>query len=249
MNHHTTDTHILAAAYALGALDDDERKDFDAHLQTCEACRQEAAEFGATTARLAAAVAQAPPAAAKAQVMAAIDGVRQLPPRIPAPGVAPALGGFLRRRAVPWALAASVAAAVLGGVAVWQSQHGQELEQQARQAQQQLDAVGSVLAAPDAQTVHGKAANGALTTVVASEQQNKAVFTAADLPAPGAGKTYQLWLDHDGTMRPAGLIDHDGTVVLTGDPADAGAVGLTLEPDGGSPQPTTDPLLLMALPS
>ncbi|MFF0558085.1 anti-sigma factor domain-containing protein [Streptomyces sp. NPDC004266] len=249
MKHHATDAHTLVAAYALGALDDDERKDFDAHLRTCEECRQEAAEFEATTARLAAAVSQPPPAVAKAQVMAAIDGVRQLPPRVPAPSVAPALGGFVRRRAVSWALAAGVAAAALGGVAVWQTQNGQDLEQQARQAQEQLDAVSAVLAAPDARTVHGKAANGALTTVVASDQRNQAVFTAADLPAPGVGKTYQLWLDHDGTMRPAGLIEHDGTVILAGNPADAGAVGLTLEPSGGSPQPTTDPLLLMALPA
>ncbi|QGV77331.1 anti-sigma factor [Streptomyces ficellus] len=249
MKHHGTDAHTLVAAYALGALDDDEREDFDAHLLACEACRQEAAEFRATTARLAAAAAQPPPTAAKAEVMAAIDGVRQLPPRIPAPSAAPVLGGILRRRAVPLALAAGVAAAVLGGVAVWQAQNGQDLEQQARQAQRQLDAVSAVLAAPDAGTVHGRAANGALTTVVASDRQNAAVFTAANLPAPGTGKTYQLWLDHDGTMRPAGLIHGDGTVVLTGNPADAGAVGLTVEPAGGSPRPTTDPLLLMTLPA
>lgn len=249
MKHHATDAHTLVAAYALGALDDAEREDFDAHLLACEACRQEAAEFRATAARLAAAVAQPPPAAAKAQVMAAIDGVRQLPPRIPAPSAPPVLGGILRRRAVPLALAASVVAGALGGVAVWQTQRGQDLEQQARQAQQQLDTVSAVLAAPDARTVHGRAANGALTTVVASARQNKAVFTAANLPAPAAGKTYQLWLDHDGTMVPAGLVHGDGTVVLTGDLADAGAVGLTLEPDGGSPRPTTAPLLLMTLPA
>jgi hypothetical protein len=141
-----------------------------------------------------------------------------------------------------------VAAGALGGVAVWQAQHAQDLEQRTRQAQQRLDAVSAVLAAPDARTVHGKAVNGALTTVVSSDRQNKAVFSAANLPAPGAGRTYQLWLEHNGTMRPAGLIDHDGTIVLTGNPADAGAVGLTLEPTGGSPQPTTDPLLLMTLP-
>ncbi|MYT24462.1 anti-sigma factor, partial [Streptomyces sp. SID7760] len=46
-----------------------------------------------------------------------------------------------------------------------------------------------------------------------------------------------------------GLIDHDGTVILTGNPDAAGAVGLTLEPAGGSAEPTTDPLLLMALPA
>ncbi|MFE3582613.1 anti-sigma factor [Streptomyces vinaceus] len=249
MNHHATDAHTLAAAYALGALDDDERNAFHAHLQACDACRQEAAEFEATAARLAAAVAQPPPAVIKAQVMAAIDGVRQLPPRVPTHAAKPARGGMLRRKAVPLALAASVAAAALGGIAVWQTQNGQDLKAQARRTQQQLDTISTVLAAPDARTVHGRAANGALATVVASDRQNEAVFTAANLPTPGAGKTYQLWLDHDGTMRPAGLIDHDGTVILTGNPADAGAVGLTLEPAGGSPQPTTDPLLLMTLPA
>ncbi|MFB7179920.1 anti-sigma factor [Streptomyces sp. NPDC056257] len=249
MKHHASDAHTLAAAYALGALGPEERKDFSAHLQACEACRQEAAEFEATAARLAAAVAQPPHASAKPQVMAAIDGVRQLPPRVPSTASAPALGGILRRSALPLALAASVAAAALGGVALWQAENGQDLKQQASQARQQLDAVSTVLAAPDARTVHGRAANGALTTVVASDRQNEAVFTAANLPAPGAGKTYQLWLAHDGTMRPAGFINHDGTVVLTGDPADAGAVGLTLEPAGGSPRPTTDPLLLMTLPT
>ncbi|MFF4368213.1 anti-sigma factor [Streptomyces sp. NPDC001594] len=131
---------------------------------------------------------------------------------------------------------------------MWQAQSGQDLRRQARQAQQQLDSVSAVLAAPDARTVHGRAVNGAVTTVVASARQNKAVFTTVNLPAPGTGKTYQLWLEHDGTMRPAGLIDHDGSVLLTGDPADAGAVGLTLEPAGGSPQPTTT-LLVMTLPA
>ncbi|MEW2139487.1 anti-sigma factor [Streptomyces sp. NPDC005409] len=249
MKHHATDAHALTAAYALGALEDGEREDFDAHLQACETCRQEAAEFEATAARLAAAVSQPPPPAAKAQVMAAIDGVRQLPPRLATPAAKPAPAGMLRRKAVPLALAAGVAAAALGGIAVWQTQNGQDLKQQARRAERQLAAVSAVLAAPDARTVHGRTANGALATVVSSDRQNQAVFTAANLPKPGAGRTYQLWLDHDGRMRPAGFIDDDGTVVLTGNPADAGAVGLTLEPAGGSPQPTTQPLLLMALPA
>ncbi|KMO94562.1 anti-sigma factor [Streptomyces roseus] len=249
MKHHATDAHTLAAAYALGALDPGERAHFGAHLQACEACREEAAEFEATAARLAAAVSQPPAASAKAQVMATIDGVRQLPPRVPTSASALSLGDILRRRAAPFALAAGLAAASLGGVAVWRAQIEQNLKAQARQVQQQLDTISAVLAAPDARTAHGRAANGALTTVVSSDRQNKAVFSAANLPAPGAGKTYQLWLAQGATMRPAGLIDHDGTVILTGNPDAAGAVGLTLEPAGGSAEPTTDPLLLMALPA
>lgn len=249
MKHHASDAHTLAAAYALGALDPDEQREFTVHLRECEACRLEAAEFEATAARLAAAASQVPPAAVKPKVMAAIDGVRQLPPTLPVAAPASPLGGYLRRRAAPLALAAGIAAALFGGVAVWQVQQGRELQQQARQAEQRLDAVSAVLAAPDARTVHGRTTNGALATVVASDRQNQAVFTARNLPAPGAGKTYQLWLDHDGAMRPAGLVHGDDTVLISGNPADASAVGLTLEPAGGSPQPTTAPLLLVSLPT
>ncbi|MEU3725909.1 anti-sigma factor [Streptomyces sp. NPDC031705] len=249
MKHHASDAHTLAAAHALGALAPDEREAFARHMQECEACRQEAAGFEATAARLAAAASQTPPAALKPRVMAAVDGVRQLPPHVPAAAPPATRAGALRRRAVPLALAATVAAALFGGGAMWQLRHGQELEQRARQAEQRLDAVGTVLAAPDARTVHGRAANGALTTVVASDRQNQAVFTARNLPAPAAGKTYQLWLAHGGTMRPAGLVHGDGTVLVDGDPAGATAIGLTLEPAAGSPRPTTVPLLLLALPT
>ncbi|MFF3674459.1 anti-sigma factor [Streptomyces sp. NPDC002120] len=247
MKHHASDVHDLAAAYALNALDTDEREEFAAHLPACETCRQDAADFEATAARLAAAAAHTPPTSMKQRTMASVDGVRQLPPRVPTASPR-SFRGTLRRKAVPLALAASLAAAAsFAGLAAWQNQQNRQLDQRARQSEQRLDTVGSVLAAPDARTVHGRAGNGALTTVVASDRQNRAVFTATGLPAPATGRTYQLWLDHDGTMRPAGFIRQDGTVLLDGDAADARAVGLTLEPAGGSPQPTTTPLLLMSI--
>ncbi|MER7760515.1 anti-sigma factor [Streptomyces sp. NPDC097619] len=246
----TTDAHALAAAYALDALDPDEREEFEAHLAGCEECRRETDGFRATAARLAAAASQPPPAALRERTLAEVRGVRQLPPRVPAsPGRSAFLAG-LRRRVVPLALAASlVAAAAFAGVAAWQAQQGSEYERQAQRAEQQLGAISAVLAAPDAQTVHGRASNGAITTVVASARQDTAVFTASGLPAPGAGKTYQLWLDHAGRMVPAGLIGQDGTVLLEGRTTGAEAVGLTLEPAAGSPAPTTEPLLLMRMPA
>ncbi|MFE5484038.1 anti-sigma factor [Streptomyces sp. NPDC056527] len=250
MKHHCEDVHGLAAAYALSALDPDEGAMFAAHLPRCEACRQETAEFAATAARLAAATAQAPPTAMKQRTLSAIDGVRQLPPRIPVTAPTAVRGGALRRRAAPLALAACLAvAAAFAGLAALGHQEREKLQERARQAEQRLDDVSSVLAAPDARTVHGRAGNGAFTTVVASDRQNKAVFTANGLPAPAAGKTYQLWLDHQGTMLPAGFIHQDGTVLIDGDTAHAAAVGLTLEPSGGSARPTTPPLLLMTLPT
>ncbi|MEU3610387.1 anti-sigma factor [Streptomyces sp. NPDC035033] len=250
MKQHRSDLHALAAAYALHALDATERDGFAAHLPRCEDCRRDVAEFEATAARLASAVGRTPPPALKQRTLAAVDGVRQLPPRIPPARPVTGLARAVKRGAVPLALAASLAAAVsFAGLAAWQHRQGEEARDRARQAEQRLDAVSAVLAAPDARTVHGRTTDGALATVVSSDRRNQAVFTATGLPAPARGHTYQLWLAHDGTMRPAGFLHSDGTVLIDGDPADATAVGLTVEPAGGSPQPTTRPLLLLALPS
>ncbi|THA50600.1 anti-sigma factor [Streptomyces sp. A1136] len=249
MKQHHDDLHALAAAYALDALDPADRKAFTAHLAGCAACRREVAEFQATTARMAAATARTPPPALKPQVMAAIETVRQLPPRV-TPTASVNWRGVLRRHAGTIAVAAGLtAAATFAGVAAWQHQENVEAGRRATQSEQRLDEMNSVLSSPDARTVHARAGNGAATSVVSSRRLDKTVFTAAGLPAPGTGKTYQLWLDHNGTMRPAGLLPHDGAVLLTGDTAGARAVGLTLEPAGGSARPTTPPLVLLPLPA
>ncbi|MEU2117012.1 anti-sigma factor [Streptomyces sp. NPDC016459] len=242
MRQHQFDIHTLAAAYALNALDPAERTEFSGHLQRCEECRKEVAEFEATAARMAAAAAQAPPATMKQRTMNAIDGVRQAPPHVPLTASATSLAGGLRRRTLHFGLAASLAAAAsFAGLSAWQYEEREDSQQRARQVQRQLDSFSSVLAAPDARSVHGKAANGALTSVVTSDRQNKAVFTATGLPAPASGRAYQLWLDNEGTMRPAGFIHSDGTVLVAGDPSDATAVGLTLEPSGDPHSPPRPP--------
>ncbi|MEU8776968.1 anti-sigma factor [Streptomyces sp. NPDC048606] len=250
MNRNRPDAHALTAAYVLDALDPAERERFAAHLATCEACRREVAEFQATTARLAAAVGRTPSASAKRRTLAAVDTVRQLPPRAAVVTTPTTLRDVLRRRAGILIAAASVlVAASFAGLAVWQHQESRAYEERARQSQQRLDDVTSILAAPDARTSHGRTTNGASTTVVASARQNRAVFTATGLPLPVGGKTYQLWLDHGGSVRPAGFLRQDGSVLIDGDTTDAGLIGLTLEPAGGSPQPTTVPLLVMDLPA
>ncbi|KOG56977.1 anti-sigma-K factor RskA [Streptomyces virginiae] len=250
MNRRRPDLHALAAAYALDALEAGEREEFAAHLEQCEECSREVAEFRATAARLAAAVSRPPPAGMRQRTLAAIESVRQLPPRSPVARVPVQTRGALRRRAARLVVAASLATAVLfAGLAAWQSQEGHRYELQARQIEQRLDTVGAVLAAPDARATYGRTSNGASTAIVTSALRKQALFYASGLPAPVPGTTYQLWLDQDGTMRPAGLLHQDGTVLLDGDAADAGAVGLTLEPTGGSTRPTTAPLLLLDLPA
>ena len=67
-----TDIHQLAAAYALDAVDERERAEFEAHYPTCAICPPEVAGFRETLSQVAASVAVEPPPSLKSNVMADI---------------------------------------------------------------------------------------------------------------------------------------------------------------------------------
>ncbi|GAA4111284.1 anti-sigma factor [Streptomyces hundungensis] len=244
----TADLHTLTGAYALHALPEAERSAFEGHLDACAACAQEVREFTATAGRLGLAVSVRPPVELKTTVLRRIAIVRQESPRTS--GQAGPTGS--RPSRAPWsrfALAACLAAAAgLGGVAVWQHQQADEAQQRADTAQRRSQQLADVLAAPDAKATTATLKNGATGTLVVSHRKNRAAFVASGLPHPPAGKVYQLWFDDAGTMRPAGLMDSARSteaVLLTGPVDRASGMGITLEPSGGSPAPTSSPLVLM----
>lgn len=253
------EVHTLTGAYALDALSDDERAAFEEHLAGCASCAREVRELTATAARLALSEARPVPPSLKAEVMRRVASLPQLPPdATEGPGpVRETAARPLRwrpdRRSLVWALAASVAGAVaLGGVAIVQHRSAEEARRDTAQVEQTADAVAGVLAAPDARLAATRLPQGASGTVVVSESRDRAVFTATGLSRPAAGKVYQLWFDDGGTMRPAGLMDPDSTTTVTlldGPVGRATGMGLTLEPSGGSPRPTTTPLAVVAFPA
>lgn len=245
----TGDLHALTGAYALGALSEDEAGAFESHLAVCEVCAQEVRELTATAARLGLAASAIPPPGLKQEVIARISTIRQLPPKVAGeetPAV-PVMGRLRRVRRLVLA-ACLCAVAGLGGVTIWQHDQAQDARQRAEQATQRTQQLAEILTAPDARTASARFGDGATGTVVVSAGQDKASFFATGLPDPPSGRTYQLWFSDDGSMRPAGLMRHDGALVMTGNVGDAKGMGVTLEPAGGSQQPTTQPLLLMALP-
>ncbi|MGW4893172.1 anti-sigma factor [Kitasatospora sp. NPDC004240] len=248
------DLHLLTGAYALHALDD-EHDAFEEHLGRCETCREEVAGFTAALARLATPHALPPPPAVRARVLARLEHERQLPPLRrsadrPAP-TARARAGFRGSRWQRFALAASLAAATtLGVFAVRQHEQAEQAQATAEQLRSQQAAFGELLTAPDARVTTAGAADGGsgTGTVVWSASRNQAGFLAAGLPAPGPGRVYELWLDHAGTLSPAGLLpDGDGALLLTAPLDGARAVGVTIEPAGGSAQPTSEPVMALKL--
>ncbi|MFJ3235019.1 anti-sigma factor domain-containing protein [Streptomyces sp. NPDC086787] len=71
-------------------------------------------------------------------------------------------------------------------------------------------------------------------------------------PAPPRGRVYQLWFADGTRMRPAGLMSPDHaaqTLLMRGRVNGASGVGITVEPAGGSRQPTTTPIGLLTIPS
>ncbi|CAM5286220.1 anti-sigma factor [Streptomyces xanthochromogenes] len=243
------DLHTLTGAYALHALSEEERSEFERHLADCESCAQEVLELTATASRLGLAVSVTPPVELKTAVLRQIAVVRQDAPHPPAqPG---STGSRLRRaRWSHFALAACLAAAAgLGGVAVWQHQVADSAQQRADAAQGQSQQLAEVLAAPDAKAATGTLKDGATGTLVVAHSRNQAVFVASGLPRPPDGKVYQLWFDDAGTMRPAGLMNparSTEAVLLSGPVDQASGMGITVEPAGGSPAPTSAPLAVMS---
>ncbi|MBL1100901.1 anti-sigma factor [Streptomyces coffeae] len=266
------DLHTLTGAYAVHALSGRELEEFERHLAVCEACAQEVRELRETAGRLAVATSLTPSPLMKDEVMRRIATVRQEPPRVAAhdgrddrrshqdgSGARESHAGPRRRggrRALGLALAACLAAATaLGGAAVWQYRQASDARDTAGRAERrvvEVEALARVLAAPDARTRTGSFKDGATGAVVVSRGLDRAAFLASGLPEPPAGRVYQLWFSDNGTMRPAGLLHTSGggtATLLHGPVGQASAMGLTVEPAGGSKAPTTDPVALMTFPS
>ncbi len=107
-----------------------------------------------------------------------------------------------------------------------------------------------VLQADDAEEVTLAIDDGSSATLTRSVSEGRAVITTDNLPAPPSGRVYELWLqDPDGGFPPAGLLPvaADQTVMLEGDASQAITAGITIEPAGGSPQPTSPSIALFDL--
>ncbi|MFD3873318.1 anti-sigma factor domain-containing protein [Streptomyces sp. NPDC058623] len=251
----TESVHEATGAYVLDALPPAERAVFEAHLATCPDCAREVREFAATAALLGAAVAVEPPPGLRDEVLRRI---REAPAGAGGtPASRPAAARHAARAGRPWAryaLAACVAAAVgLGGVAIRQFQEAEGARQDARRAEARATSLTQVLSAPDARLTSGRIADGGTGTVVVSRDRNRAVFVPSGMTAPPPGRVYQLWYADPGKgMRPAGLMDParpDAPALLAGPVGGATGIGVTVEPAGGSPAPTSDPLVALAFPA
>jgi anti-sigma-K factor RskA len=258
-----------ASLYVAGALTPGERDDFERHVASCPACRAELDSLAPAAALLAHAVPQhTPPLDLRRRVLAEATG--QLNVRLSAPpakagripGVAPwllaaaslvlaiGLGAYaLRLRGRIDALGAELRAAVETAASL----ERQLTDVQRTAARAQL--VAAVISAPDLIRVDlagQKQMPRAAARAFWSDSRDTLVFNASNLPAPAAGRTYELWVIPAGAAPiSAGVFNPDAlgrieTVVQTRpDMPPPAIVAVTEEQQGGSPTggPTTPPFL------
>lgn len=233
--------------YALGVLDDPERSELRAHLaRQCDQCLAGVREAN----RLAFALAGSVPA---------LDPPRHLRGRVlAAAGIVPEPRWHWR---TAWQAALATALAAFAVVLFQTNQTKvemaalqQQVERSGMEASQLREAV-SLLQSPDMREVHFGDGKPAPPRGRVFYDSSRVLLIASNLPAPPAGKTYEMWIiPKGGRPAPAGLFTSNtqgGALHMFRLPSGAvsgtDTVAVTLEAAAGADQPTTQPLIVVPL--
>jgi anti-sigma-K factor RskA len=224
--------HELAAGYALDALDGAERAAFEKHLTGCEQCAADVRAFRETAALLAYAEdAPEPDAELRERIL---EEARRERPQPSVVVLRP------RRALVATGLAAAAAVAAAVGLGIWAANLSNSLDTE-RAALADRARVAAILVDDQARRLP----MGDQGEVVSSSDGD-AVMIVRDLDPAPSGQTYEAWVIDAGGPVKAGLFEGGRQeIVLLQQPVGTGAmVAVTLEPEGGSDQPTTDVLFV-----
>ncbi|MFD1714577.1 anti-sigma factor domain-containing protein [Amnibacterium flavum] len=260
-----------SGAYSLDALEGAERDAFERRLRDSEDLRAEVAGFTDTAALLAGATTPvAPPARLKASLFARLDSTPQIPAATPAtdihavvtsvepepaaqaaPVVPTAIGSGqhlvrsrrvrpLRRRLVSSILAVAAAVALFaGGIVAGDFITG------GTQSSTQAEQLASLIGSDDVTRSTVALPDGTTASLLASADLELSAVVLSDSPQLASGETYQAWFVREDGAHSAAVMDpkSDEKYMLLDHYQADDRVALTVEPVGGSKQPTTDPIV------
>ncbi|MDQ2712529.1 MAG: anti-sigma factor [Acidobacteriota bacterium] len=231
----------LYELYMLGALEPEQATAIDEHVQTkCAHCLdqlQDAVQVTAVMAGLA--EPQTPPTRLRKRVLASVKPEAQ------------------SRAWLPWMFGLGTACAALLAIVIWstttmRSYRDQVVELQAQR--DQLREAVEILSRSETKTVRfGVADNQAHGRVFVNTSRGL-VFVGSQLPELARDRTFQLWLiPAKGAPQSAGVFRPNAAgnfVNVRTEPIDTAriqAIAVSVEPQGGSPAPTTKPILIVPL--
>ncbi|MGC2942042.1 MULTISPECIES: anti-sigma factor [unclassified Brevibacterium] len=154
-----------------------------------------------------------------------------------------------RRPWLPWVAAAAAIVVAAGlGATVWQQQQRQnDLEEDLAATQQRLNDSARLMEASDLRTDTADMPEGGSVTVFSSESEQLIRLSPKDIGQPPAGKSMQMWVIGDDGPVSAGLMSAEPMTITDETFAEGSVFGITVEPEGGSKQPTTDPIVAIDL--
>ena len=241
----------LKDAYVLNALPEEERRSFEQYLAAHPERQAEIDELGAVAGLLAFAPdGHEPPPELRERLMQAVEAeaapvARSSEER---PSAFARFLGYIGGRG----LALGAAALLVIGLLSWNlllQNEVEDLQGQVQDSQGQVqDLQAKVQDAQQTQTVQltGTWASQGAEAEVASISNNRIVLVANNMPSVPEGQTCQIWVIKGDVPEPSGLFQPGGqetaapitTPIKKGD-----TVAVTVEPAGGSEQPTSDPVL------
>jgi anti-sigma-K factor RskA len=234
----------LKDAYVLGALPEEERLEFEQYLVAHPDLQAEMEELSTAAGLLAISVPEQVPAP---------ELRRRIMDTVEAEAVQPRTShrrSWLARlwEAVgPRDLALATAAVLVIGLFSWSMLlQGEVRDLQGRvqslQSQPQDQSQG-----PQMIALGGAGTEQGVSAQLVTLEGDRAVLVAENMPPAPEGKTYQIWVIKGDTPKPSGLFEPKGDSVaaVVENPVEgADAVAVTVEPEGGSKKPTTDPMLV-----
>jgi anti-sigma factor RsiW len=218
-------------AYLLGALTDEERRDFEGHLAGCAECRDEIERLRPAADALPRSVEQVePPPTLKASLMEIVESEAQ---PVPVPRRSRRRLGDLFGGLRPVLAAGVLAVGALAGFGVAQLTAGEETR--------------SVVATVDESRIPDASAR----LQVQGDGKNGAILRVQDMPVLVGKRVYQAWVQRDGRITPQPTFevspDGSGAVAVPQDLSDAEAVLVTREARGGATAPSEMPVLAVNL--
>lgn len=239
----------LIAAYALGALTEDERREVEEHLAAHSERQNEVDELRSTADLLALAPEERNPSPElRRSILGAVEpasGAEERPAR------SGWLGGLFSFPRLAYAASALV---VLIGLLGWNiALQGDVRQEQAqvRELRESLQTQADNFArSPQIHEVSGAGIARMASGQVMEMGNGQTFLVTQDLPRLPENKTYQIWLIENDQPRPSGLFEPDEgiTAASLDEPVNgAEVVAVTVEPDDGSPAPTSNPILTSKL--
>lgn len=227
-------------AYAIGALDADESAALESHLETCASCRTELAGYRSLSESVLTAVPPKQPSAAlRKRLQSRLPGGQK--------STRPQFAFSLSRLALGAALTVLLA---MNAYSIMQIRSLQLTQTQLNRQIRTGQTVMSMLSYPATERLAIREEN-LVGSLLLDKERNIVALIVWNMPELQEDKTYQIWLiDPQGERVSAGIFLPDNDQAYTTrvvfpqqNLSDFTGVGVTVEPAGGSDQPTGERVL------